>query len=81
MYDTPPAGWIPPQFREYIYAPFTNEDIDNIMYTTGIYDEDGNFRRYTREEIIHDYKKCIGVKDTRTGKIRYNSNTFYDVDV
>jgi hypothetical protein len=63
-----PAGWIPPEFREFIYEPMDDKMIEDIRMTTGVF-ERGGFRRYTVDEIKQKFSRVVGVRDTRTGKV------------
>ena len=78
-----PAGFIPPEFREFVYGQMTEKDIQLAMDSMAIMEDDGRYRKATRQEVLKEAKKVIGVKDTRTGEIRYNqSNTpTFQVDV
>jgi len=65
----PPAGFIPPEFREPVHAELTEADIAAIQQTASIW-EDGRRRPWTREEIIERIPgRVVGVRDTRTGQV------------
>lgn len=76
------AGWIPPEFREFVYAPLTEVDIQNIQNTASVF-ENGKRRPFTREEAIAQIQKVIGVIDTRTGEYHPNQSTtpFMQVEI
>ena len=64
----PPAGFIPPEFREFVYEPLSAEQLDTIRMTTGVW-KDGAFRRLTDDEIRNQFRSVAGVCDTRTGQV------------
>lgn len=66
--DTPPAGFIPPEFREFLYTPIDDDQLEAIRMTTGIW-ENGVMRRYTDDEIRSKFQRIVGVRDTRTGEV------------
>ncbi len=70
-----PAGWIPPQFREFIQQELTDEEVAAIRSQMGYYDEAGHFHRYTDQQIREMVKKNVGVRDTRTGEASMASGT------
>lgn len=80
--STPPAGWIPPEFREPIYVDLSDEDVERI-YGTCLRHDGSKMRPMTREEIRSEMKRCIGVRDTRTGKDSPNISgvLFVETDV
>ena len=65
----PPAGWIPPKYRRFIYRRLTDAEIDEARQSMQIMDENGT-RVATREEFIRATNGCevVGVEDTRSGK-------------
>lgn len=63
-----PAGWIPPEFREFVYGPLGEDELQSIQATCGYFDAHGNMQRYTLAELRGKHQKIIGVKDTRTGE-------------
>lgn len=70
----PPVGWIPPQFREFIYAELTEAELESIRSSMSVSEQDpvtGRWRnrRYTDEEIRQKVQRITGVRDTRTGEI------------
>lgn len=81
--DTPPAGFIPPECREFIYQDLDpgSQLMQDLINTTGVY-ENGVFRRYTPEEISQRYRKIIGVRDTRNGTVhgQYSSTPFVSME-
>lgn len=67
-----PAGWIPPEFREFIYADKLSEsDIAAIRASSYSEDEFGNRTPLDLNKV----SRLIGVKDTRTGLIQYNQHS------
>ena len=64
MSSQPPANWIPPEFREFVYGKLTDKEAEDITGTCGYYD--GNKKvMYTTEEIKKKFQKIIDVKDKR----------------
>lgn len=61
----PPAGYIPPEFREFIYEELSEADIKAIQETAG-YLIHGQMVPFTRAEVLDSgIRKVIGVRDTR----------------
>ena len=67
-----PAGWIPPQYRELVYADsLSPEVLEAIRLTAHTCGEDGICRPMDPSRVRH----VIGVKDVRTGEIHYNQHS------
>lgn len=70
-----PAGWIPPQYRELIYAGHLSEaDLEAIQLTTGTIGEDGIIRPFSAEKVAA-IRRVIGVRDTRDGSEHFNQQS------
>lgn len=72
-----PAGWIPPQFREFIYEAMTDEELEKIRMCMGTHYPDGRFVRPSVEDLRREGrdKKVVGVRDTRTGEVQKASSS------
>lgn len=71
----PGAGWIPPQYREFVTVPLTREEAERLFGTCGVSDELGRYRHYTVEEIQELFPRVTGVIDTRDGS--YHPNQYF----
>lgn len=62
-----PAGWIPPEFRKFIYGsdPIPQAALDCLQ----VYDENGNLDVEETERHRRELREMIGVMDTRTGEV------------
>lgn len=64
-----PAGFIPPEFREFIMEPMTDEELQRIVGTMGWYDREGR-HNYSLEQLkAQQLEKIVAVRDTRDGSI------------
>ena len=73
-----PAGWIPPEFREFVYADeLDNDDMAAIRLTMRIAQPpDFEIRPVTDEEIGESgVRRLRGVIDTRDGS--YHPNRYF----
>ena len=66
-----PAGWIPPEFREFVYEDLSDEDLRAIKESTKVF-ENGKLRDLTDEEIYSRMGKVVAVRDTRDGRVHKN---------
>lgn len=74
----PPPGWIPPEFREEVFADSLDaDDIAAIKATMFTFDpETGQRLSVTDEEISErGIRRITGVRDTRDGS--YHPNKYF----
>ena len=72
MFDSHPIGWIPHEFRKYHMEDLTDEELQNMVGSTGVFREvNGEYQRFddTLEDLrAKGLKKSVGVTDIRTGE-------------
>ena len=79
----PPAGWIPPEYRQIVYADdLRPQDMQVIQQGMSVVEFDDNgdplpVRPLTDEEIQErGIRRITGVIDTRTGE--YHPNQYFE---
>ena len=72
-----PAGWIPPEFREFVYAELDGEDLKAVQQTVRIHNLDTGEEHHPDAEEVAEMgvRRIIGVTDTRDGS--YHPNKYF----
>lgn len=68
-----PAGWIPPDCREFVTTQLTDAEADKLVGSCGE-TVNGKLRHFSREEIKQKFPKVLGVIDTRDGTFHPNQS-------
>ena len=69
-----PAGWIPPEFREFVYDELDEEDLKAVQATVTIHNMETGEEHHPDAEEIEEMgvRRVKGVIDTRDGSYHPN---------
>lgn len=80
MTHGPGAGWIPPEFREFLTEPAELADLGSMMRVCDPGSDE--LRPPTQQEVQDGVRKVNAVRDTRDGSLHYSTGiVFMEVDV
>lgn len=66
----PVAGWIPPEFREFVYEEFNAADLEILQQTVRVKYPGQQPRQLTPDEISQSgIRKVVAVRDARNGEL------------